>query len=367
MGGAVINAGDFLIEERTKALLRYFIPDAEITTLQRVRKDYDDSINYLNSFDAILFAGGPIYQPNIYPSSIPFVSKIHWSKIIPPVFFIGGGLKTDVYQSVLSPSTKEFFALGLKQGIPLGCRDIQTYRFLKHQGFSKVMITGCPAWYNIDYLNKKDISFKSPNSFMKICVSEPALDTNVRLLKSLIVHLRKRFPQAEIILINHREEKPSILTMVNNLGESFGIKYRNIAGLADGFAIYNDCDLHVGFRVHAHIYNLSIRNFSILFNEDVRGNGVNQTLGLENLNIEEPPFIKKSVFGKYFLGRYNATISNDSIICSQFDDYLEYTEMMNYQNYIEAFRRMEYYFNYMSQHFSMIADEIYNKKTENKS
>lgn len=38
--------------------------------------------------------------------------------------------------------------------------------------------------------------------------------------------------------------------------------------------------MHIGFRVHAHIYNLSRRNCSVLIEEDGRGAGVNQALGL---------------------------------------------------------------------------------------
>ena len=42
---------------------------------------------------------------------------------------------------------------------------------------------------------------------------------------------------------------------------------------------YDKVDLHVGFRVHAHLYMLSMRKPSILLIEDGRGYGVFYSLG----------------------------------------------------------------------------------------
>ena len=39
MSGAVINAGDFLIENRAHALINHFIPGSEVTILNRVTED----------------------------------------------------------------------------------------------------------------------------------------------------------------------------------------------------------------------------------------------------------------------------------------------------------------------------------------
>ena len=56
MSGAVINAGDFLIEKRALALIQHFIPEARVTVLNRVTTDYSNRIDELNAFDAIIFA-----------------------------------------------------------------------------------------------------------------------------------------------------------------------------------------------------------------------------------------------------------------------------------------------------------------------
>lgn len=86
MSGAVINAGDFLIEKRTHDLIKHFIPEAEVTILNRVTDDYSERVDFLNDFDAIIFGGGPVYQPGLYPRNLPFVNQA--------VLQMGGGKNT---------------------------------------------------------------------------------------------------------------------------------------------------------------------------------------------------------------------------------------------------------------------------------
>ena len=87
MGGAYINSGDFLIEQRSKELLENII-GADAFIFKR-NVSYDDKMDVLNDFDAIVFAGGPIFQQNIYPTRIPFVRQ--FEKIDTPVRIFGGG------------------------------------------------------------------------------------------------------------------------------------------------------------------------------------------------------------------------------------------------------------------------------------
>ena len=352
--GAAVNAGDFLIEKRAKALINRFAPDVVLTSLNRVKIDYSDRIDYLNSFDAILFAGGPIYQLSIYPNAIPFVSNLN--DITRPVFFLGGGCKSDVYGSVMSDKTKAFFKQGVKNGIPLGCRDILTYRFLKHQGFENIIVTGCPAWYSIPDIDNINLSNHHNGDIKKICISEPAREENIRFLMSLLKHLRMLYTNADIQLVNHRETKQNIMSLKNEM-KKIGVEIIDISGTSDGFSVYDDCDLHVGFRVHAHIYNLSKRNLSILFNEDIRGYGVNHVLGLESFNLNIESYSKKKLFRNYYLMRMNTTNKAD-IICEMFDDYIEFEEKRNYVGYLNAFKKMKDYYCVMEQHIKAIDQAI---------
>lgn len=64
--------------------------------------------------------------------------------------------------------------------------------------------------------------------------------------------------------------------------ERRGVDVRDLSYSCEGFSAYNECDLHVGFRVHAHIYNLSQRIPSVLIEEDGRGWGAVEALGMKS-------------------------------------------------------------------------------------
>lgn len=355
MGGAVVNAGDFLLEKRSYDLIRYFVPDSEITVLKRVNEDYSNKVDYLNSFNAIIFAGGPLYRPGLYRHQIPFVHQSLLNSVKAPIFFLGGGIKGSVYRISYGELDKAFLDKGVNC---LSCRDIYTYRFLHHQGY-KALMTGCPAWYDLDCINNVDISKFRADLFRKICVSEPANDSNLPLLIGLLKHLREKYPSSEIVLVNHREVKQELKTELDELLKRDSIGFVNIAGSVDGFSIYDNCDLHVGFRVHAHIYNLSKRNQTILFSEDIRGAGVNQTLGLENMSAEDMFYGRRKMIGDYYLIRCpEENKDTHNIAGEMFDDYLKTCSDQGFQNYNRAFQLMKDSFQTMRAFFDGINSVI---------
>lgn len=293
-------------------------------------------------------------MPNVYPELIPFVKEENFKNLKVPVFFVGGGLWSRVYSDKMSESTKHFFNLGTNKEVPLGCRDIYTYRYLKQQGFENVLLTGCVAWYDFDYIGHIKINSHHSGDIKKICVSEPADERNVELLREILIYLRTQFKDADITLVNHREMKDNVQAMKNELADKYSIGFIDISNSVEGFSVYDDCDLHVGFRVHAHIYNLSRRNYTILVSEDIRGAGVNQTLGLENIGIEEVRRTYKPIFKQYGIYRDNETFAAANSIEKRLSDYMDYTTMVGYKNYTDAFERMRYYFEKMREHFERI-------------
>ena len=122
----------------------------------------------------------------------------------------------------------------------------------------------------------------------KIAISDPASMANVDAVKYLIYELRRTFPSASIKIIFHRGWKKdryssSVLvkrqTKLVNWAEGEGIPSIDISYGWEGFQEYDDCDIHVGYRVHAHLYNVSHRKPSFLIEEDGRGYGANDALG----------------------------------------------------------------------------------------
>jgi len=62
--------------------------------------------------------------------------------------------------------------------------------------------------------------------------------------------------------------------------ESKGVAYTDISGSAENLInYYSDIDLHVGYRVHAHIFMNSIAKMSVLISEDGRAKGSQSAIG----------------------------------------------------------------------------------------
>ena len=60
----------------------------------------------------------------------------------------------------------------------------------------------------------------------------------------------------------------------------------------DGKAVmaYEGSDMHIGFRVHGHLWTLSQRRPSFLLNEDARGRAAQEALGLQSFDaVTERP------------------------------------------------------------------------------
>ena len=113
MSGAVGNAGDFLIVKRTIELLNYCLKGCMIEVVNRLQS-CNNIIHKINHADILIWAGGPLFQPNIYPQGIPFVNDLE--KITVTQFTIGLGWKGQnlkdqhVYSYKLSEQTLRFMA-----------------------------------------------------------------------------------------------------------------------------------------------------------------------------------------------------------------------------------------------------------------
>ncbi len=300
MSGAYKNAGDFLIEKRSKEVLQYGYPEAEITIFKR-NISYDDRVDELNSYDAIVFGGGPGFQKNIYPDRTPFVSNLEDIKV--PCAVLGWGWKgknikneTIYKKNRFTPEMYNFISFLNKPGNSISCRDWYTVQMLNEYGFKDVAMTGCPAWYEVEMV--KDLKYKGctlgNSDAPYIIVSDAAFPKNIKYTGKLIEIIREKFPKARIKLLLHRgiTDGNKYLTEPG-FTERLNYEFEDISGSAAGFAQYDECDLHIGFRVHAHIYNLSHGNTTILINEDARGFGVNGIMGISDIAIDK--YLKKNI------------------------------------------------------------------------
>ena len=381
LSGAYKNAGDYLIVQRSKLLLSYVYPGCQIIEFER-RKDLTPYLSEINQSDVVVFAGGPGYIPNVYPDHIPLAKNL--SKILPPIFFLGLGwygadssLHT-IKNYIFTSETKRLLNHVVKNGMKLGCRDWFSVQVLKENGIDQALMTGCPAWYDLNYIDRFDIShpISKLGDVKNICVSDPAILSNYQQVIRLIHYLKNKFVNSKIIFVFHRgyeidSNTPSYVayksSQLKTYLESIGIECVDISYGAKGFEIYENCDLHIGYRVHAHIFNLSIRNTSILIEEDGRGAGVNNALNLPSLTAFKSnlsPIVKKNIkryhsyIDKTCQNKIVNNIINNSNLISSLDDYICELFSNNFIQMNNAFLLMRSYFDVMIAHIRSIQEKL---------
>lgn len=325
--GAKKNVGDFLIGSRAKKLLREYVDD-DIVELDRFER-LDAKLDVINSSKALILCGGPAYAENIYPGIYPLVDDL--SKITAPIIPFGLGWSG-------SPANKpDRFSFThqsrkLLQDIHANikyssCRDKITEEILHQSGFKNVLMTGCPVWYDLQSIGKP---FACSGEFARIVFTTPASPALLKQTYELMNILRQTFPDSEISCSFHRGILPdkhtsiryslAYLTM-SALAKKLGYKVVDTSFALEKIDFYKQADLHVGYRVHAHLDFLSRRMPSILINEDGRGLGMVQSMMLPTLNINDPELITKlnTLLSDYKNNNYGKLQDIDKYLDKQFN------------------------------------------------
>ena len=348
MSGAYKNAGDFLIEKRSIELLKYVYPDIEIK--KYLRNQMEDKIDEINNADAIIFGGGPLYKNNL-EGYLPLEKCLN--KITTPMMILGCGWYGTmdgsdlIYRYKFAPKTLEFFRKTDKEGFGLSCRDIYTVKTIKKEGLKNVFMTGCPAWYDINIINQLKLNNK--NKYNKIIISDPARPINFINAIKLVKYIQNKYKPTNLLFIFHRgqgdsENEKSRQNFYENL-LNLGIETKDISMSPKGFAIYDDCDLHIGFRVHAHIYCLSQGIKTILLEEDGRGAGVNQSLGLPQIKTYNDSFQYDNRWAKRLFKLF-ANPTNNHLI-EDIENHISIMEQTNWQYLSNALYLQKCYFQNM--------------------
>jgi len=285
--GAYRNAGDHLIGSRGRALLKTYV-DKDIVNLDR-RDIRPEHYSVFNQAKAVILLGGPAYQREIFPKIYPIDLERIKTRVIP----MGLGWK-----AVLGTAPQDFeFSDFAKQGLlhlhrkieSSSVRDLLTLEMIRQQGIRNVAMTGCPAWYRLEDISKEYVFQKDVKN---IALSLPARPYSE--LFDMLSQIGAMFPEAKKTMVMHHGWLPNHLPSGRSMlkwhlklaayGASRGWASISVADELEKFErVYSKADLHVGYRVHSHIFALSARKSSILVSEDIRGVGQTQTLGGENL------------------------------------------------------------------------------------
>lgn len=291
--GAKRNVGDFLITERAVALLRRLRPDRELRVAP-AWEPLDPRGELLRGAKAILIAGGPGFQPAMVPEVYPLAERL--DELPCPVTPLGVGWKGRagdagaVRSYVFSERSRAALRWMADRSPALGCRDELTREVLRRHGIGNTALVGCPVWYDLASLGKE---LEPPRAVERV-VFTPA---QLHALRDQSIEVARRIaeivPRAEKICSFHRgldaqgpwmpradaENNRALAAAVDALG--FDVV--DVSGDTSKIRFYDECTLHVGYRVHAHLHFLSRRKPSLLVEEDGRGAGASQALGVRGV------------------------------------------------------------------------------------
>jgi hypothetical protein len=288
--GSKENAGDFLIKRRSIELLSTLRPDRDIYLHNSWEAFNKSSIELINNSRAILLAGGPSLQTNMYPEIYKLSKNINEIKV--PIITLGIGGKNHNYLNdscknyLLNKSSLRLLHKINNSGFQSSVRDNLTLKILEEKGFHNFINTGCPALFTN---NKNNDFHQKPKSIcFSLGVSYKYSKKMFFQMKNIMIFLKSTY-DLEVVL--HHSPKKGDLRLMELFSwfKDNNIKYFDISK-SDKLLIetYTNCDIHIGYRVHAHIFRLSINKTSILLAEDSRGVGLNNTIPSHILNAYYP-------------------------------------------------------------------------------
>lgn len=296
--GSKNNAGDYLIKYRAKQLFEKIRPDRKIIDYNAWEEFDENKLSVVNKSKALILMGGPSLRYNMYPDIYKITQNLDDIKV--PIISMGIGWKSlsgnweDTYNYKFNDNTHKLLIRVNESGFLSSVRDYHSLNSLKFQGYKNFLMTGCPAYYDFDYIDKgvkiqeiEKVAFSLGVSF----INSPSME---KLMKDNILACKKEFEKKEFTVVFHHsldkrkhvsyyKKQPKHIKRHTEFAawlERNDIPYIDISGSAENLInFYKNIDFHIGYRVHAHLFMNSISKFSILISEDGRAKGVYKVIG----------------------------------------------------------------------------------------
>jgi len=333
--GAKKNAGDFLITEKCKELLRKEKPDYDLIQLNRW-ESLNPHLDIVNNSEAVILMGGPALTENLYPNVYKLTPNLDDIKVpIVPMAVGWNSVEGDFSSTLTYNFTKESIQLldrFKNNGIGISVRDSYTASILRNNQINNIFLTGCASWYTPEKFGEenKEVDIK------KIAVT-PAQDPKyLKLSMTVLEVVKKKFPNTEIVCAFHRgigkiDEYTSAkdaknTQLLSDFAKQLGMNCIDLAYSYSNYKKYDDIDLHIGFRVHAHLYFLSNRKPSILMHEDGRGKAMSETIGLAGVDVFKKSIVRKpSDFSNKVFNKLNLSVESHPEVDYESIDKLNHT------------------------------------------
>lgn len=332
----VINAGDYLFTAKSLEAFERLSPQTVVET-GHISDKFE--LSYLNGFTAVVAAGGPLYD-NRFLTEEAFPVIKYAGSMVPKLHFMSNGwYGSDAGTSSLNNYRFENNVLtNLKliqeRGGTFSCRDFISEYVLRNNGINNVTMTGCTAWY--DYASLDVLKPIYHEKIKKVIISDQGITKSsdrwgwkYTQMAEVIKLLKRMFSDAELVFTFnggiHTKYSEAFNLRICDLLNANNISFYDISGSKEGFSLYDQADLHVGFRMHSHIYCMSKRIPSVLISEDARGIGFNTAVGLNDI--------------RDFVAAGGKIVANDNMV-KELEYYLDDLTGCNYQLLTSAYIRM---------------------------
>lgn len=296
--GSKNNAGDYLIKQRAMQLSRRYRPDRELVDLNGWEPLTDEALEVVNGSEALLLTGGPAVNTRMRPVVYALREDLDDIKVPITTFGVGwrspDGRWSRTKQFGFNEASGQLLERIRAGGLKASVRDFHTQNVLAGAGVTQAVMTGCPALYSIDHLGKPlDASTRIERVTVSLGVHFARSGSLAAQAKELVGAARDAFPAAELVVAFHHSLDGRYAAAYGKTTELFeaqqrflawlteqGIGYVDLAGSAEKLLRhYGRADLHLGYRVHAHILMTSLRKPSLLLAEDGRGMALKHVLG----------------------------------------------------------------------------------------
>lgn len=287
------NIGDQLITNKLKELLSEF-GEFECKVVWRAAP-WETVKETVLSADHIFFACLAM-RKNMHSDEYPFLEEIINSEV--PFSAIASGTqlpiteRKGIFDEFSQESMRLLKAIN-KKAVVCTTRGYLTQEFCRRNGLDRFFFTGDIAFFNkgIDC-----ISFVRGKKINKIAISDPH---NPKLFMNSFIYLysevKNLFPESEITVVQHGINKQiDTYCKLNNI-----ITKRIYEDPNQGLSIYDEIDLHIGYRVHAHVSALSRKCYSYLMEQDGRGCDygltINRKISIPSYSVPKAKFSPRSL------------------------------------------------------------------------
>jgi hypothetical protein len=296
------NIGDQLITSCLKNLITDNIPGAEFNVIWRA-DSWDNVKDIVLAADHVFFACLAI-RPYMHKREYPYLEELVDSCVPFSVIAAGTAFPVSRNVNIYEGFSEESIRLLKKvneHAAVFTTRGVLSQEFCQRAGLHKAVFNGDVAFYdnNLDgFVFDKYVDVK------KIVISDPHRPLSyTESMEVLVDGLKSAFPNAEVLIAQHGVSK-----VVEEFCQRKSIRIEKIyENRYSGLNVYDEADLHVGFRVHGHVSALKRRKYSYLLEQDGRGCDYGATIqskiSIPNYQSSGIPVFSIKNLIKFFIGR----------------------------------------------------------------